>query len=405
MKNHVLFAGEKKCTGCGMCGAICPLGAIAVGLNENGFYRPVVDEDRCADCGMCQQSCYQYDNQVDQAKPKGVACYSAVNRNAKEVETATSGGVTIELMRACLANGYAVAGAAYDYHTNLAVTKIARKEEELEQFKGSKYFQSDCSAAFREMVQSKEGQKYAVFGTPCQLYALARYATMRGRQADFLLIDLFCHGIPSKLLWDKYAKGYEQKMGGPGFDRIEFRSKAYGWHEYSNTFHRGGRVKHSPKAGDPFYELFFDNQILGVACYQCTLRSSLAYVDLRVGDFWGSDYAGDTKGVSAVVACTARGKELFEQVRGKFIVGGHSFEQVVAAQSYGKVHRYDIDKREKTLELLKTDQDMEQILKQYRRSHSLSKRMKGVGKRMLKRLPKGCYATLRQTVQKNRRVP
>jgi len=43
-----------KCTGCGMCGEVCPVGAINVTTHV-----AYVNEERCTGCGICVQNCPQ----------------------------------------------------------------------------------------------------------------------------------------------------------------------------------------------------------------------------------------------------------------------------------------------------------------------------------------------------------
>ncbi len=43
-----------RCTGCGMCGEVCPVGAINVTT-----YAAYVNEERCTGCGICVEYCPQ----------------------------------------------------------------------------------------------------------------------------------------------------------------------------------------------------------------------------------------------------------------------------------------------------------------------------------------------------------
>ena len=53
--------------------------------------------------------------------------------------------------------------------------------------------------------------------------------------------------------------------------------------------------------------MFFKKNALNEACYACKLRSTIAYTDIRIGDFWGKEYSQNIEGVSAVVINTDKG--------------------------------------------------------------------------------------------------
>ena len=405
MNNSVLTDKSNlyNCTGCSVCAASCPQKAIDIKLTRDGFYEPTINEEKCTDCGMCKKSCYKFEENVLQRNTDDCKFYSAINKDSNELETTTSGGVSSELMKQCIQEGYMVLGVAYDYEKNIAVTKISRTINELEQFKGSKYFQSFTFDALYEALNDRSEQKYAVFGTPCQIYAISKYISNRKGKDKFLLIDIFCHGCPSLNLWTKYLEYNKHKFGVQEFDRIVFRSKTYGWHEFSTTFFDSDKRYDSSKINDPFYTIFFDKNALNDACYTCKLRSTLAYTDIRLGDFWGYQYDTNTKGVSAVVLCTDKGKELFNKVKNRFEVSEHTFSETIAAQSYGKEHSYNKELREYTIGLLSSDLTMEDIMKVYTRTYSIKKKSKIFLKNVMKHLPQSIYFALKKVVHKIRK--
>lgn len=53
----VLFHRKEECCGCSACYAICPVQAIAMQEDEEGFLYPVVDEKKCVRCYQCSHIC------------------------------------------------------------------------------------------------------------------------------------------------------------------------------------------------------------------------------------------------------------------------------------------------------------------------------------------------------------
>ena len=45
-------SAKRTCTSCQICAAVCPKNAIKVVLDDNGFYRPTIDNVRCVDCSI-----------------------------------------------------------------------------------------------------------------------------------------------------------------------------------------------------------------------------------------------------------------------------------------------------------------------------------------------------------------
>lgn len=53
----ILFEKKENCCGCSACFAICPVQAIQMKLDKEGFLYPAVNEEKCIECYMCLSVC------------------------------------------------------------------------------------------------------------------------------------------------------------------------------------------------------------------------------------------------------------------------------------------------------------------------------------------------------------
>ena len=339
--NITSFPVINECTSCQMCAAICSRNAITIRLNEEGFYRPYVDESKCTDCGSCIKVCYKYDdvNITSSEKIKTIEVFSAQHLSDSLLKQVTSGGVADALAKELIKQGFVCIGVTYNDNHHRAEHVVASTMDETDTFRGSKYIQSYSFDAFKVLVKNVRTTKYAVFGLPCHIYAINKFLTMRNIREKCVLVDLFCHGCPSMHIWRKYEDNIRKQVGNIKFDDVLFRSKIKGW----GAFHievdaDGQKVFVSTPKKDEFYSLFFSDLVLNDACSDCKLRSTMEYTDIRLGDFWGKRFLSDRKGVSAVAVATEKGKQLFDAIKHQFTTGESSMEEVLAKQSYGKVY-------------------------------------------------------------------
>ena len=383
----------RDCTSCQMCAAACPVDAIEIRLDDDGFYRPWVIAERCIDCGVCVKVCYRFDKDIVETSKdelENMPLYAASARDNRLVSQVTSGGVADLLAKQLIAEGYICIGVSYDDAETRALHTIACSPDETDAFRGSKYIQSYSYSAFRNLVRNCTGQKYAVFGTPCQIYGIHKYLATRKCRDRHVLIDLYCHGCPSLFLWRKYAEEVKSQIGKEKFVHLDFRSKARGWGNFciavTENHHR---VFVSSPQKDEFYTLFFSDQVLNGACSDCQLRSTLAYTDIRLGDFWGKRYALNSRGVSAVSLVTKRGLTLFETLSPQLsICKRHPYRDFLPWQSYGKDYQPDMDLRRMLLhQLADPDIPLQQTVRTYYRKQGIRERLKRCIKHILYYMP------------------
>lgn len=397
-------AALHPCTSCQMCAAVCPTDAIAIRLDKEGFYRPYVDSGLCVDCGQCVKVCYKYDSGIRMTTADGLEAmplYAAAARDAALLQQVTSGGIADLLAKRLVAEGYSCIGVGYDDSEARAYDYCARDNAATDGFRGSKYIQSYTYPAFRELVRQSRKEKFAVFGTPCQIYAIDRFLTQRKLRDRCLLVDLFCHGCPSLHAWQKYQREVKRQVRKPRFDRVDFRSKVKGWGNFYVVVAvvEGIRAFTSSPGKDGFYELFFSDQVLNAACSDCRLRSTMAYTDIRLGDFWGKKYALNTSGVSAVALTGDRGRRLFEAIGPSLWSERASYGDMLPYQSYGRNYQPDEVLRTVLLRQLSDPSlPLSVTVRTFRKSQGLRGRLKRHAKHLLYYLPASVTIALKRWI-------
>lgn len=338
---NINLSNTAPCSGCGGCAAVCPRGAISLVMDEAGFYRAKVRENLCVDCGLCLKVCGRFAEQ-----PEGVSLYDAELYALQSAESATvhrcsSGGIAHELAAWTVEAGGAAAGAVYDLTTNTVRHEIVTDTQSLSKLDGSKYLQSCPEEAFREILEEARHRNCAVFGTPCQIAALAAAAEVRGVRDHLLLAEIFCHGVPSHRVWEESLKKVQKKLGTDTFDHVRFRYKKDDWHTYCLRIDGNGGTYYGKRETELFWQVFFENVLLGDACQVCTARKEHSQADLRLGDYWGARFQHRSDGVSAVFACTPRGKAAVEALllQGKVTaLEASDAAEMLAAQNMAGYH-------------------------------------------------------------------
>lgn len=382
------------CTSCQLCGAVCPTEAISIQLDDYGFYRPAVDGSKCIDCGLCVKTCYKYDDYIyisSENDLKEKQLYSAWAKDKELLKKTTSGGIGDLLARQLIEDGYKVVGVVYNEDAERAEHRIANTRTETIPFRGSKYIQSYNLDALKEVIRNCKKEKYAVFGTPCQIYALHRIAESRKCRDNFILVDLFCHGCPSMHIWTKYQNQQKKKNNVARFDHVNFRSKVRGWGTFNVALEAGGHSYFTNKAcDDGFYELFFSNQVLNEGCNDCKLRGTLEYTDIRLGDFWGKKFLNNRTGVSAVSVATNRGSLLFDKIKALVDCSECDYLECLPFQSWDLVYNPKPELRKQLLDSLSNEQkDIYEAVQILHKNQSKKSKMKRYVKNVLRHCPIG----------------
>lgn len=310
----IQITDPSDCCGCTACMSVCGHDAITMEPDALGFLYPKVNMDKCVDCKLCEKVCAfndHYDTSLNLSKPD---VYGARHKDPKQVASSRSGAAFIAISDWILRQGGVVYGVGYADHFRV-VHKRATTKEERDEFKGSKYVQSDLDHIFRQVKQDlREGRIVLFSGTPCQTSGLNSYVGKRLRE-NLYLVDIVCHGVPSPYMWRDYLKFLEEKVGSK-ITWVNFRDKQkYGWRAHHETFIFGGA-----KNKMSFTYLFYSHIMFRKSCGKCHFTNTRRPSDITLADFWGwektnPDANKDDKGLSLIFCNTEKGRKLFEAVK------------------------------------------------------------------------------------------
>ena len=303
---------SNKCCGCSACFAACPVDAIAMVQDKEGFLNPAVHPERCIKCGKCAAVCPVVNKEESRLPIEVLAT------RAKDIAVrlaSSSGGVFALAAQEIIKRGGVVFGAAFDYPDARVVHKKASSLEELDDFKGSKYVQSDMGNTFRNVKTAlQSGQDVLFSGCPCQIAGLKNYLGVEYN--NLFTVDIICHGVPSPKAWNEYIHSREREAGSSIANVVMRR---YGpWRSYpiEMRFANTSAGYRSSVADDTFLRGFFEDFFLRKCCHKCPVRSLRSGSDLTIGDYWDVSTLpvniDDDTGISAVLINTPKGHTLFD---------------------------------------------------------------------------------------------
>lgn len=287
MNNVRLNSIDNKCCGCSACADICPVGAIVMSPDQNGFLIPSINDSLCVDCQKCEKTC-QLIHTIGLYKP--IEAYVAKCNDHDALMRSASGGVFFSIANTVLANHGAVIGCSYDrIDDQLSVRHIViQNSSEIKRIQGSKYVQSNTTGIYKQVKNLAINNQLVLFaGTPCQVAACRAY--LGDTFENVFYVDIICHGVPSQDLFNKYISFLENKNR-IKIDEIIFRDKSMGWDlRGSIVFQKNNKkYKKSFKTGSSsYYSLFLQSQTYRESCYECPYAGENRSGDITIGDYWG----------------------------------------------------------------------------------------------------------------------
>lgn len=304
---------KEACCGCQACRDICPVQAVHMYLDSEGFWYPVRDEERCIHCMACKRVCPM--EHADEKIRERI--YVGVQAKKDSVRfDSSSGGMFSVLADFVLKRQGVVYGAGFN-HEMLVVHKAVYDKNSLRDILKAKYVQSDMSGIYREVQEHLRMGKWVLFcGTPCQAQAMRLFLG-----EDFprlILADLICYGAASPGIWKAYADYLEHRNNGK-LESFSFRDKRNRDSGRSCSYVINGKEKTEKMNKNLYCKLYFGNYLLRHTCHTCRFSTVERDSDFTLGDFWGIEKKkpewNDGMGTSLVMIHTKKAEEIWRSVR------------------------------------------------------------------------------------------
>lgn len=204
MNNVVSETVDKDlCSGCGVCAAFCPSGALSMEVRDNGDLVPYVDADRCLEeCHLCLDVC-PFSTGVYSPRDTNRVLFSGVSgakydeaigwytrtivgfrRDAGLRNASASGGLATwcleVLLKKQLVTRVAVVRAAENHDKGFFEFYAASSIDELRASSGSVYHPVEISGIIKE-IESNRQERWAIVGVPCLCAAVRNSLRLRKR--------------------------------------------------------------------------------------------------------------------------------------------------------------------------------------------------------------------------------
>lgn len=319
---------QMDCTGCKMCKDVCPKDAISYWTDREGFWYPKVDYDKCIKCGKCIKTCPSLSDCHNPVAGEP-AVYAAWALDDSIRLKSTSGGIFYILAEEMLKENGLIAACKYTDDYKAAYHTIGDTIEDLEAFKGSKYFQSDTDGIYRRVLeQLRTGKKVLFCGAPCQVAGLNRYVGVNN--PNLITVDFICRGINSPMVFKKYVDECEKHHGSP-VKKVHLKNKNKGWTRLGTYMEfQNGREYYRNRITDPWVNGYIRGDLfMRPCCAECKYKERIRVADISIGDFWGLKGTKEDlfKGISVVLVNTQKGGEYLQRIKGKLFIEPHTYEE------------------------------------------------------------------------------
>lgn len=308
----------KNCSGCTACYNACPVSAIKMLPDDEGFAFPVVDKDLCIECGKCERACPIITPPVLEDKYYGG--FVAQSEDREVLDQSTSGGFIDALCKYVLEDKGGVAVGTVFGEDFMPKHIIAESYAEAKLFRGSKYAQSDLGDIFKKTEALLKDEKVVLFiGTPCQVGGLKAF--LNKNYDNLITVDLVCRSIPSPKLWREYLDWQENRYNSKALE-VSFRKKTYGYHSGTlRIIFENGKHYNGSNRVDYYMKSFHSDICSRNSCYDCAFKTAHRCSDFTVFDCWSPEkvvkeaLSDNDKGYSNVILNSKKSADILKELK------------------------------------------------------------------------------------------
>jgi len=326
LENIRKIKSAELCTGCGTCAGICPNSAIKMIVNSKGVYIPQIDNSKCITCGKCLSICPGYsvdfkglNVEIFGSEPDNplignyLNCYLTHSTNNDIRYNSTSGGLITQLLIFALENGFidgALVTKMGDTHPLKPQPFIARTVTEIIKASKSKYCPVPLNLMLREILRTKDNEKFAIVGLPCHIQGIRKAERINNilKKKVVLHFGLFCNHTPTFLATEFIFRqiGFSKN----DISKLDYRGE--GWPGGMSINLKNGNKIFVPHFSPIYWGVAFNLFFFPTYCTLCSDKLC-ELADISYGDAWLPELANDKLGTSLIITRTKRGEKILHK--------------------------------------------------------------------------------------------
>ncbi len=318
----ITIKDKEKCCGCSACMNICPVNAIEMTPDSQGFLYPSANTQTCISCGKCESVCPILNPEKESAFEQ--EAYIIQHKDPEILKDSTSGGAFTAIAESVLDEGGVVFGAGYGENFRV-IHKFAENSGELHSFRNSKYVQSDKGKSFSEARKFlREGRRVLFSGTPCEVEGLLKFLGSESEAPLLVTVDIVCHAVSSPAVWNAFLNIVDAANA----QDLRFRDKD----KYSYLYSQFAVVREKSRSvyegieTNIMMRAFFSNVCDRPLCYSCKFKKRYRVSDFTLWDCWdASDFTKDSgkfthnAGITRILVHTQKGRGILPEILSRCI--------------------------------------------------------------------------------------